>query len=370
MKQNQSGQQPVRVLHAVTYMGRGGIETMIMNYYRQIDRSKVQFDFLVHRDFRADYDDEIESLGGRIYRLPPMVIWHRSYYKALNSFFTEHPEYRIVHSHLNCMSTVILKAAKKHGVPVRIAHSHAYGTRFVVRDYYRVRLPGVSTQLLACGKQAGDWMFRGAAYRVIPNAIDVDRYIYDPLKRREIRASLGIPAGAFVLGHIGRLNYIKNHTFLINVFAEVKKQKPESVLLLVGDGELRDELEKKVKDLGLGDSVVFTGIRSDVPDLTQAMDCFVFPSLTEGLPVALVEAQAAGLPCLISTGVPPEAAMISETRHVELSAGAAHWAKLALECSKLPRLDTRAAIAEAGFDIKMNAEYLQNYYLEHGKVEV
>ena len=369
MSLNQSGDKPVRVLHVVTYMGRGGIETMIMNYYRQIDRSKVQFDFLVHRDFRADYDDEIEALGGKIYRLPPMVIWRRSYYKALNAFFAAHPEYRIVHAHLNCMSTVILKAAKKNGVSVRIAHSHAFGTRFLIRDYYRIRLPGVATQLFACGKLAGDWMFRGAKYRVIPNAIDVDRYVYNPEKRREMRASLGIPSDAFVVGHIGRLNYIKNHTFLLDVFEKVKEQKPESVLLFVGDGELRQELEKKAETLGLRDSVIFTGIRSDVPDLTQAMDSFAFPSLTEGLPVALVEAQAAGLPCLISTGVPSESAMIPEVRRLELSLGAAGWARHLLEWAELPRRDTREEIASAGYDIKTNVEYLQNYYLEQGKVK-
>ena len=174
---------PVRILHVVTYMGRGGLETMIMNYYRRMDREKVQFDFLTHRDFRSDYDDEIEALGGRIYRLPRLVPWSGSYRKALDRFFAEHREYRIVHVHQDCLSSVILAAAAKYGVPVRIAHSHNSSQdknlKYLVKLFYMRKIPALATQLFACGKEAGDWMFGGAPYRVLNNAIDAGRYAYD-----------------------------------------------------------------------------------------------------------------------------------------------------------------------------------------------
>ena len=183
--------QPIRVLHVVTYMGRGGLETMIMNYYRYIDRSKIQFDFLVHRQFRADYDDEIESLGGRIYRLPQLIPWSYSYKKALNQFFADHPDYKIVHVHQDCLSSVILRAAKKHGIPVRISHSHTSNQdknlKYLLKLWYKRRIPQYATALLACGKDAGDWMFGGASYQIINNAIDTTAYTYDTNKRVELR---------------------------------------------------------------------------------------------------------------------------------------------------------------------------------------
>ena len=270
----------IRVLHVVTYMGRGGLETMIMNYYRHMDRDKVQFDFLTHRDFRADYDDEIEALGGRIYRLPRLVPWSRNYRKALDSFFEEHTEYKIIHVHQDCLSSVILKAAKKHGVAVRIAHSHSSSQdknlKYLIKLFYRRQIPENATQLFACGKEAGDWMFCGAPYRIVNNAIDTKLYACNDDRRRQMREVLNIPSDAFVVGHVGRFNPVKNHTFLLDVFAKIKEKRSNSVLLLVGDGDLRKDIEAKAITLGLSDSVVFTGMRSDVADLMQAIDCLVF----------------------------------------------------------------------------------------------
>ena len=276
----QTKEMPIRILQAVTFMGRGGIETMLMNYYRHIDRSKVQFDFLVHRDYRADYDDEIEALGGRIFRLPRLIPWSLSYRKALAAFFKEHTEYQIVHSHINCLSAVILKAAKKRNIPVRIAHSHTSSPTkrlaYPMMLFYRKQLQKHSNENMACGKAAGDWLFNGAPYSVINNAIDTSIYTFDPTVRQCIRKELNIPADTFVLGHVGRFSEEKNHTFLLDIFASVKKQKQEAILLLVGDGPLRAEMEQKATELGVRDSVIFTGVRSDVPNLMQAMDCFVF----------------------------------------------------------------------------------------------
>lgn len=181
----------IRVLQVATYMGRGGLESMIMNYYHHIDREKVQFDFLVHRQERAAFDDEIESLGGRIYRLPRLVPWNKGYLSALDRFFVEHPGYKIVHVHQDCLSSVILNAAARHDIPVRIAHSHSANQdknlKYPIKLWYKRSIPEYATNLFACGKDAGDWMFGGASYQIINNAIDVAAYTYGSTKRQEMR---------------------------------------------------------------------------------------------------------------------------------------------------------------------------------------
>lgn len=365
--------KPIRILHVVTYMGRGGLETMIMNYYRYMDLSKVQFDFLVHRDFRADYDDEIESLGGRIYRLPQLIPWSKSYNEALDCFFKSHPEYKIVHVHQDCLSGVILKAAQKQGVPVRIAHSHSSSQdknlKYLIKLFYMGLIPRYATQLFACGKEAGDWMFRGAPYHIINNAVDTAKYTYSPEKRTQMRGQLGISRDALVIGHVGRFDAVKNHTFLIDCFVQLKKQRDNAVLLLVGDGGLRQEIQEKVKACGLTDSVIFTGLRSDIPELMQVMDIFVFPSLYEGLGIAAIEAQAAGLPCLVSDGVPEECTKTDRVVHCALKDGPQKWAEQILQMCHTARQDTSEQIAQAGYDLKENALWLQNYYLEQWKKE-
>ena len=365
--------EPIRILHVVTYMGRGGLETMIMNYYRHMDRSKVQFDFLVHRDFHADYDDEIESLGGIIYRLPQLIPWSSSYNKALDHFFKTHPEYKIVHVHQDCLSGVILRAAQKRGIPVRVAHSHSSSQdknlKYLIKLFYMRQIPRYATQLFACGKEAGDWMFLGAPYRIINNAVDTAKYTYSPQMRKQMRTQLGIKQDAFVIGHVGRFDAVKNHSFLVDVFVQLREQHDTAVLLLVGEGNLRDDIEKKVSALGIADSVIFTGIRKDVHHLMQAMDVFIFPSVYEGLGIVAIEAQAAGLPCLVSDGVPKECIKTDLVTHCTLKDGAATWAKQILQMRNTTRQDTSAQIIQSGYDLKENAMWLQNYYIEHWKKE-
>lgn len=355
---------PIRILHIVTYMGRGGLETMLMNYYRAIDRAKVQFDFLTHRDFRADYDDEIEALGGKIYRLPNLNPFSRSYLGALDRFFREHPEYRIVHSHLDCMSAIPLKAAKKHGVPVRIGHAHNSNqprdAKYLLKLFYKRMIAGQATQLFACSEEAGRWMFGNADFRVLNNAIDAGKYAFDADIRSTVRRELGLPADALVVGHVGRFDPQKNHRFLVEIF---EKMPEDARLLLVGDGVLRPDVEQQAEALGIRDRILFTGVRTDVDRLLQAMDVFLMPSLFEGLPVSIVEAQAAGLPCLISDKVPIECKKTELVTQIPLDASPAEWAEAVLSAAEAPRGDTLSRIREAGFDIRANAEWLQNYYL-------
>lgn len=355
----------IRVLQVVTYMGRGGLETMLMNYYRHMDRDKVQFDFLTHRQERAAYDDEIESLGGRIYRLPRLVPWSRSYLTALDAFFTEHPEYQIVHVHQDCLSSVILKVAAKHHIPVRIAHSHSANQdknlKYPIKLWYKRSIPHYATDLFACGKNAGDWMFSGATYRTIYNAIDIAAYSFNALKRTEVRHSLGF-TDKLVIGHVGRFNPPKNHPFLLEIFSALLKKEPNAVLLLVGGGEDLPKMQAKAQTLGIAEYVRFLGIRNDVADLMQAMDVFVFPSLYEGLGIVLIEAQAAGLPCVVSDTIPQEAYVTDLLSAESLSVSTGAWAEKVLEKRKCPRTDHSKEVAAHGFDIEVEALKLQEFY--------
>lgn len=358
---------PIRILQVVTHMNRGGLETMLMNYYRQIDRNRVQFDFLVHRMERADYDDEIKSLGGVIYRLPRLIPWSGTYLRALDMFFAAHPEYKIVHVHQDCLSGVILRAAQKNGMNVRIAHSHSSSQdrdlKYPIKLFYRRQIPKYATDLFACGQAAGEWMFCGAPFTVLNNAVNAIAYQYNAEVRQSIRKELGIAENTFAVGHVGRFSYPKNHTYLLDIFAELHRRQPNSKLLLVGDGELRESIERKITDLGLSDDVILTGVRSDVAALLQAMDVFVFPSLYEGLPVTMVEAQAAGLPCFISDKVPSECKMTEKIWQIALSDTPARWADRIL-AADMTRTDTYTEIVAAGFDIAENAKWLEAYYEE------
>lgn len=357
--------KPIRILHIVTYMGRGGLETMLMNYYRNIDRTKVQFDFLVHRMEEADYDQEIKSLGGKIYRLPRLNPWSSRYLGTLNQLFKDHPEYQIVHSHLDCMAGIPLKVAKKYGVKNRIAHSHnnsqAKDLKYPLKLYYKRNIPKNATKLFACGQEAGEWMFQRDDFHILNNAIDAKKFRWNPKVSEEYREQLDLK-DKFVLGHVGRFAPQKNHDFLIDIFYEVQKKYENSVLLLVGDGELRENIEKKVQDLGIADKVVFLGVRDDVEQLMQAMDVFVFPSLHEGVPLTMVEAQSAGIPCFISDGVPSECMKTNIVKQIPLSENPEVWADEIVKEAGNVKKDTYEQIVAADFDISTNAKWLQEYY--------
>lgn len=355
----------MRILHVVTSMNRGGLETMLMNYYRKIDREKLQFDFLVHRQERADYDDEIESMGGRIYRISKLNPFSISYRNELKHFLEEHKEYQIIHVHQDCLSTVALKIAKKCKIPVRIAHSHSSSQeknlKYVIKLFYKRSIAKYATHLLACGKEAGQWMFCGADFQILNNAIDAEKYIYRENVRNQLRDEMEILPEELVVGHVGSFGYPKNHEFLIEIFESLSKKVP-CKLLLIGDGALRTEIENEVRAKKMEDRVIFTGVRSNVADFMQAMDVFVFPSRYEGLPVTLVEAQAAGLPCLISENIPMECKKTNLIDQMSLEASREAWADKIVELSKVPRSNTYEEICRAGFDIKENAVKLQKFY--------
>lgn len=362
--------EPIRILHIVTYMGRGGLETMIMNYYRNIDRSKVQFDFLTHRQERWDYDDEIEKLGGKIYRLPRLNPFSPSYLKALDGFFKEHKEYKIVHCHQDCLSGIPLKYAKKNGVPFTIAHSHSSNQnkdlKYLVKLAAKKNICKYSDYLFACGKEAGEWMFKTSDFEILNNAIDTKKYIYNKEKSLKIKEDLGI-TDKFVIGHVGRFRKEKNHDFIIDIFKEVCEKEPNSILLLVGDGPLEEEIKKKVNSLGLEDKVKFLGARDNVNDLMQAMDVFLMPSLYEGFGIVLMEAQASGLKCVISDSIPTDAIITQKVKRLSLDDDISTWVKEILS-NKSERKEGIEDIEKSKYDIKSNAKWLENFYIERWSV--
>ena len=360
--------EPIRVLQVVTYMGRGGLETMLMNYYRNIDRDKVQFDFLTHRDERWDYDDEIESLGGKIYHLPKLNPFSKSYLNALDKFFKEHKEYQIVHCHAYTIGYFCLKAAKKAGIPVRIAHSHnnetVHDIKYLPKLFMQRLFTLNATDLFACSEEAGKYLFKDKPFRVLKNAIDSQQFIANENTRREVRQELGLE-NKFVVGHVGRLHPQKNHDFLIDVFVEIKKKKSDAELILIGTGPLEEKVRSKVADKGLTESVQFLGNRKDMNRIYQAMDVFVFPSLFEGLGIVAIEAQAAGVPIVCSEGLPPETDITPIYRKLMLSDGTEKWAEVALDMAKNPivHTDMQKYVINAGFDMSATAKNMEEYYL-------
>ena len=367
--------EPIHVLVLDTVMDRGGAEAMIMNYMRNINRDVIKFDFLTNRDYRAAYEDEIEFLGGKVYHMCPMYPGKfRQYKREVREFLKAHPEYKIIHSNLEERSYFALKEAKKLGVPVRISHSHnrplGFDAKLLVRYYFRFMLKFYNTHMFACGVEAGDWLY-GKKNRdkviVMNNDIDAGQYTYNSEKSIKMKKVLGVE-NKLVIGHVGRFFAQKNHPFLIDIFNEVHKKNPDAVLLLVGGGELDDSLKnqmkQKVKDLGLEEAVQFLGVREDVADVMQAFDLFLLPSLFEGLPVTMVEAQASGLPCVISDKVPIQCDITGNVKVVGLDESPETWAEQVLAfVDEFERKDTYDKIQKAGFDIKENAKWLEEFYV-------
>lgn len=362
--------EPIRVLNLFTIMNRGGAETMVMNYYRKLDKSRVQFDFMVHRPERGAYDDEIESLGGKIYRMPAIRPWTAMQYrKVVRKFYEDHPEYKIIHSHMSELGYYDFLEAEKAGIPVRICHAHSrpYGIdiKSPVRWYYKTLMIPHISHMFMCGEEAGEWLFgkkNKSRFIQLNNAIDTENYRFNEKKRNKLRRDLDL-TNQLVIGHVGGFCTPKNHLFIIDIFEQVYKKNKTAVLVLVGDGEDRDKIEEKVRQHDLAEAVRFLGVRSDIQDLLQVMDVFLFPSLFEGLSVASIEAQAAGLPVLISDKVPIECQKTDLVQVVSLNESPSVWAERTLEAAKTIRRDTSEEIKEAGFDIKENAKFLQDFYI-------
>ncbi len=361
--------KPKRILQVVTVMDRAGLETMLMNYYRNIDRDKIQFDFLVHSPKKGDYDDEIKSLGGRIFVAPSFGLKSAFSYRSwLKKFLDQHPEYEVMHSHLDAMSAIPLSVAKAAGIKRRYAHSHNNGfdndLKKPIRMILKQFIPKYATGLFACSDEAGKFMFGKNKFTFWPNAIDLNKFKFSSSIRSKIRKQYDMEDG-FVVGHIGRFNVQKNHQFLIDAFNSLLKARPDSKLILVGDGPLKPSIEAKVNSLGLSDKVVFTGNVDNVNQIAQAMDIFVLPSLNEGLPLVAVEAQAAGLNCYVSDRVSDEISLIEGNEFIELDE--ARWSDALAAFRTLSdkdRTENNRIVTKTDYNIKEAVKKAEAIYNE------
>lgn len=370
---NKTENGQIRVLHVLGTTNLGGAESRVMELYRSMDRTRVQFDFLVHTDKEGHYSEEIRSLGGKVYHVPRFNVKnYHAYKKALMEFFQSHHDYAAVHGHMTSTASIYLPIAKKAGIPLTIAHARSAGVdrgvKGLVTRVVRLPLKDRADCLFTCSAEAGAAVYGKRAVRqgrvwTIPNAIDTQRFQFNGSVREKIRKELGI-SDKFVIGHVGRFGFMKNHAYLIDIFSELCKLREDAVLVLIGRGELENEVKQKVEKLGLTKKVHFLGVRSNVEDYYQAFDYFVFPSTFEGLPGSAAEAQAAGLCCLISDKVTREAALTDLAVYRSIDEPPLKWAQNIQENAKkaLRRRDTQQEIAAQGFDVRLQAKQMEQFY--------
>ncbi|MEG1863249.1 MAG: glycosyltransferase [Oscillospiraceae bacterium] len=357
------GNTPIRVLHCVAGLGRGGYETFIMNVYRHIDRTKVQFDFLY--SFDGVFNDEILSLGGRLFQIPFITkVGPFAYRRSVMDFFRQHNEYKIVHSHMDKFSGLIVECGKKSGIPIRIAHSHSIkneGGRVYqsVKNYYGKKIESNCTHKFACSKEASQWLFgKDAQSIVIKNGIDLSKFTNLDNRDKQV----------FTIVSIARFSQPKNHDFLIDIFSEVYKKDKTARLILAGTGALQNSIKKKVKDMGLEIAVTFLNDCDNIPQLLSTADVMCMPSLFEGLGIALIEGQASGIPCVASDVIPREVQVSQDICFISLHNTADMWANEILKYKGCRRKNNSKEIAEKGYDISSSSDFLQSFYIENGSI--
>lgn len=352
----------IRVLHILDSMGMGGIQSFVLNLYRAIDRNEIQFDFLLHREFHNENEDEIRKLGGRIYFVPTRREGVAKNKAALKEFFAAHREYCAVHVHVSSLTYIEpLKAAMHAGIPVRIVHSHSsqapknHKLHRILHEINKHRIQKYATCFCACSDKAAEWFYGGTKLLeksiLVPNGIQCSAYQFDSDVRTRYRKQFGLD-DQLVIGHVGRFHYPKNHEFLIEIFRAYTKLQDNAVLMLVGDGENRASIMQMVEAYGLSDKVLFPGNRNDVKNLLQMFDIFLLPSRYEGFPVTLVEAQAASLPVVVSDSVTRTVDMTGRVCFCSLNDAPGIWANRINDLIGTERdLDDNQKVRNAGYDI-------------------
>lgn len=358
--------KPIRILQIVPNMQAGGLESLIMNLYRHIDRNKVQFDFLVHYKDRKFFDDEIESLGGKIYRFSLRDDNNIFKYKReLNKFFKQHKEYKVIHCHMSSIGTTVFKIAKKHNINVRIAHSHNSSTDKTLKGRIKrllmLPLKKYSTVNFACSNDAGKFLFGNKPFTFFENAINIERFKFNQNKRDEYRKLLNIEDKCFVIGCDARFNIQKNHIFLLKVFKQLM-QSNNVKLLLIGKGEREDEIRKFITENSLQNNVIILQNIKNIEDYYCAMDCFVLPSLYEGLPLVAIQAQASGLPCYFSDKITTQTNLSGEINFLPIDNDTEFAGSIKLTKSK-DRLKNYENIYNSNFNIIKKAKEIENFYL-------
>ncbi len=362
----------LHVLHVFGKLNRGGAESRVMDLYRNVDRAKVQFDFMQHTTKVCDFQPEIEQLGGKVYHVPPFRFWNYfSYCKAWKQFIREHPEIRIVHGHMTSTASIYLPIVHKKGV-FTIAHSRNAGVDKGIKGkltkFLRRNLKEKCDRCFACSKLAGEAVFGKEAMEqgnvtIIPNAIDAARFTFDPEVRKQKREELHIQPEEFLIGEVGRFDPQKNQKYAVEILAECRKKNFPAKLILIGEGPLMETVRQQVEELQLQEYVIFTGLQKNVVPFYQAMDFFLLPSFYEGLPGVAVEAQASGLRGILSDAITTETAMTSLMEFRNVQEPAEVWADRIMACGHYERQNTLKEMQEAGFDVKNLAKRLQDFYL-------
>jgi glycosyltransferase involved in cell wall biosynthesis len=360
--------EPIKVLIIDGELICGGTEAFLMTMYRNMDRSKVQIDFMVHYNEPRFYDEEVLSTGGKIYR---MTVREDNnfikYIKDLNTFFKEHKEYKIIHGNFESFGAIYNLVAKKNGVKVRIAHSHTShklpGLKGFIKSICNIALKYTATDRLACSTPAGKFLFGKKPFKLYYNPIDIKKFEFNNETRMKIRTQLGLE-GKFVIGHVGRFTSVKNHKFLIRQFAYAYKKNNNLILILFGSGPLMEEVKTLADRLGINDAVLFMGNRNDMDKMYQAMDLFVLPSLFEGLPISSTEAQASGLKCLLADTITRESDIIGTAEFISITKRGNSWGERMVELSNEPyeRKNFSTKFIAAGFDIPGQVKKLENFY--------
>lgn len=350
-----------RLLCIIGNMNAGGAETFLMKMYRSIDRSKYQMDFCINTNNECFYEDEIKTLGGKIYRISAKSQSIKLFKNGLSDCIKSGNYKYVFRITSSAMGFMDLKIAKKAGAKICSARSsnsndgksikakaaHVLG-KLLYRKYADVKIaPSDLAAKYTFGKKA----YRRGEVHILHNALDLNVYQFDEQARNNIRKEFSIDDNVKIIGHVGRFSKQKNHTFLLDIFSEIHKKNPDTVLMLVGKGELEDKIKEKIKALNLDGSVIFTGVRSDIPALLSAMDVFVFPSFYEGMPNTVIEAQATGLPCLIADTITKEANVTGLVRYMPLKAPE-EWAKEALNMISDTRMQTKKIMIRNGYDIE------------------
>lgn len=362
--------KPIKILAIVCQLNSGGLENRLMDIIRNIDKSKVQIDVYTCRMTEGIFDEEVKLLGGQIFYNPPLcvknVAWYIFYFKK---FLLEHPEYKIVHAHQDAWCSVFCIGAYLAKVPIRIAHSRTAISTLSVRNCIKniIKIPTrkYATHYFAVSDLAGQWLFGDRLYEkgmvwVWPNAIDIPKFQYDEIIRNQVRDRFHW-AARHVIMHVGNFTPPKNHQFLLKIFNAVIKKDQQALLVLVGSGN-HAELDMYIQQNSLDNSVIFLGRRDDVNDLLQGADVFVFPSLFEGLPGAVIEAQAAGLPCIISDTIDKAVCITPNITCLSLKEETDAWADKIISSFNFKRKDTNRYLEENGFDIKTLVRELSRFY--------
>ncbi len=361
----------VRVLHIFHNMANGGVENFVMNYYRFNDRENVQFDFLTSVDEPGYFDDEILRLGGRVYHAYPKKKSLLRNFLDIKKIVKEN-EYQIVHRHTgSSFSNIDLIAAKCGSAKVLISHAHSTSAGNKILHYFSKVFLKVNGEKFACSKAAGKWLFGEKDVEdihIIPNAIDLEKYQYNKQVRNELRSKYDVK-NKLIIGHVGGFNDAKNHEFLIDIFKELHQLNTHTQLWLIGEGVHRAKIEQKIQNANLQEAVRFWGNRNDVNSIMQALDIFLLPSIFEGYPVTLIEAQCAGLPCFVSENViPSEINYSSNVKFINLDRSANEWANIILDYDKeINREDGYVCMKNAGLDIRDAAKNLEKRYLQYAK---